>query len=159
MAVIQFETEVAAPVGVCYALSLSVDLHQLSTNKTGEHIVAGVRQGVMKRGETVTWRARHFGIWQTLTSQITEATPPIYFCDEMREGAFKTMRHEHHFQPTGESSTRMLDVFEFTSPFGIVGKLFDRLVLEKYMKRFLEELNQTIKEVAESERWREFLER
>lgn len=158
MPTLHLRTEIYAPVEVCYFLSLSVDLHQLSTGKTGEHIVAGVRQGVMKLGETVTWKARHFGIWQTLTTQITEANPPTYFRDEMLRGAFKSMRHEHHFQPVDTSSTMMTDVFAFASPFGILGKIFNRLILENYMRRFLIERNQTIKEVAESGQWKEFIE-
>jgi ligand-binding SRPBCC domain-containing protein len=70
-----------------------------STAQTGEKAVAGVTSGVTKHGDYVTWRARHFGIWQELSSRITEYTYPTYFCDEMISGAFKSFRHEHHFHP------------------------------------------------------------
>ncbi|HLO44072.1 MAG TPA: hypothetical protein VK175_07060 [Leadbetterella sp.] len=43
MPTIILETQIKASVEICYKLSLSVDLHQLSTNKTGEHIVDGVK--------------------------------------------------------------------------------------------------------------------
>lgn len=157
MPTIHLETVIAAPPEVCYYLSLNVDLHQLSTGSTGEHIVDGVRQGIMRLGETVTWKAKHFGIWQTLKTQITEANPPTYFCDEMLRGAFKSMRHEHHFSSAGNSSTLMKDVFEFESPFGSIGKFVNWFVLEKYMRQFLIERNRALKEVAESERREAFL--
>ncbi|RFS13468.1 SRPBCC family protein [Emticicia sp. C21] len=156
MPTITLETLIHAPAEICYDLSLSVDLHQLSTAKTKEHIVDGVREGVMKLGESVTWRAKHFGIWQELTTKITEARKPEYFVDEMQKGAFKSLRHKHHFLPTSEG-TLMKDLFMFESPLGILGKIVDKLVLENYMKVFLTERNQCIKEIAESGKWREIL--
>lgn len=153
---ITLETPIKAPAEICYDLSLSVDLHQLSTAKTKEHIVDGVREGIMKSGESVTWRAKHFGIWLELTSKITEARRPEYFVDEMQKGAFKSLRHEHHFISTHEG-TLMKDLFMFESPLGIFGKMVDKLVLENYLKDFLSERNQCIKEIAESGRWREIL--
>jgi len=55
MSKITLETKINAPIQICYDLSLSVDLHQLSTAKTGEHIVSGVKDGVMKLGGCVIW--------------------------------------------------------------------------------------------------------
>jgi ligand-binding SRPBCC domain-containing protein len=156
MSKIIFETSIKSSAEICYKLSLSVDLHKLSTSKTGEHIVDGVREGMMKLNDTVTWRAKHFGIWQNLTTKITETKPFEYFVDEMQKGAFKSMRHEHYFIEN-EGFTTMKDVFNFTSPFGILGTIFNKLILENYMKRFLIERNQMIKEVAESGDWKNYL--
>ncbi|MGZ3777718.1 MAG: SRPBCC family protein [Mucilaginibacter sp.] len=99
-------------------------------------------------GETVTWRAKHFGIPQTLTSKITEFDRPNYFVDEMVQGAFKSFRHEHHFSASNGKTT-MNDVFVFESPFGILGRLCNWLVLTRYMTNLLEERNRVIKEAAE----------
>lgn len=41
----------------------------------------------------MTWRARHFGIWQTLTSTISAFEPPMYFRDSMIRGAFECFDH------------------------------------------------------------------
>jgi hypothetical protein len=56
-----------------------------------------------------------------------------------------------------ENETFVKDIFEFESPFGIIGKTFNTLVLTKYMTKFLTERNQIIKEFAESNRWKEIL--
>lgn len=151
MSTITLETPIQASAEICYDLSLSVDLHQLSTAKTKEHIIAGVREGIMKLGETVTWRAKHFGIWMELTSKIKEAQRPEYFVDEMQKGAFKSLRHEHHFLQTNKG-TIMKDIFMFEVPFGILGKIVNSLVLENYLKGFLIKRNDYIKEMAESGR-------
>ncbi len=154
MPTITLETTIQAPAELCYDLSLSVDLHQISTARTKEHIIDGIREGMIKLGETVTWRAKHFGIWLELTSKITEAHRPEYFVDEMQKGSFKSLRHEHHFIQTNEG-VLMKDIFMFESPLGILGKIVNRLVLENYLRNFLIERNQCIKEMAESGRWRE----
>lgn len=153
---ITLETKINAPIEICYDLSLSVDLHQLSTAQTGEHIIAGVHTGVMKLGESVTWRAKHFGVWQELTSKITEAQSPNYFCDEMQKGIFKSMRHEHYFIQKGQIVI-MKDIFMFESPLGFLGKIANKIFLERYLSYFLKERNLMIKQVAESGKWRDIL--
>ena len=74
----------------------------------------------------------------------------------MIKGAFKSMKHEHFFKEDGDYTT-MKDIFVFSSPFGILGKVFNYLILTNYMKKLLTERNLTIKEIAESGRWREFV--
>jgi ligand-binding SRPBCC domain-containing protein len=115
MAVIELETLINAPIERCFLLSLSVDVHTLSTAHTQERAVAGITSGLMKLGDTMTWRARHFYSWQHLTSKITAYNFPSYFCDEMLSGAFESIRHEHHFiqKPDG---TLMKDVFILNRP-------------------------------------------
>jgi len=49
------------------------------------------------------------------------------------------------------------DVFDYTSPLGILGRMADRLFLVQYMRRLLEERNAIIKTVAESEQWQRFV--
>jgi len=149
-------THIAAPPARCFYLALSVDLHAVSARQTQEQIVGGVRSGLLHLGDEVTFRARHFGIWQTLTSKITAYEAPGYFCDEMQQGAFKTMRHAHYFEPEG-TDTIMRDVFEFTSPLGVLGKLADALVLSAYLRRFLEQRGAVVKRYAETDAWQTVL--
>ncbi|MBJ6142727.1 SRPBCC family protein [Hymenobacter sp. BT559] len=154
---IEVITRIAAPQTRCFYLALSVDLHAVSAQQTQEQIVCGVRSGILHLGDEVTFRARHFGIWQTLTSRITAYQAPGYFCDEMQRGAFKAMWHEHYFEPEGSTSTIMKDVFEFTSPLGFLGKIADKLVLSAYLRRFLEQRGAVIKHYAETDAWQTVL--
>lgn len=133
-----------------------MDLHTISARQTREEIIGGVRRGVLQLSDSVTFRARHFGVWQTLTSKVTAFEAPVYFCDEMQRGAFKRMRHEHHFQ-VQNPGTLMRDVFEFASPLGWLGCAVDALVLKRYLEKFLVERARVVKHYAESGQWREVL--
>jgi ligand-binding SRPBCC domain-containing protein len=72
----------------------------------------------MKLGDTVTWRARHFGITFRMTSALTEYQRPIRFVDEQQRGPFRRWWHEHTFESAAEGKTLMVDVVEFRSPLG-----------------------------------------
>ncbi len=153
MPVLELTTRIRAPLQRCFDLARSVDLHERSTRDTGERAVAGVTHGLLGPGDQVTWRARHFGIWQELTSCITAFDPPRHFRDSMQRGAFARFDHDHFFTADGEH-TEMRDVFDFTSPLGPLGRIADALLLTRYMRRFLAGRNRVIQRVAESDEWR-----
>jgi|SRR3569833_2033134 len=145
---IELLTEINAPVEKVFDLARSIELHVESTKHTGEHAIAGKTSGLIELGETVTWRAKHFGIRQSMTSKITGFDRPNYFVDKMVKGAFKSLSHEHRFS---YSDGRMLmkDIFMFESPLGILGRFFNWLIFTRYMTWLLEERNRVIKEAAE----------
>lgn len=116
-----------------------------------EEAVAGTRMGLIEKEETVTWRAKHFFKNRLLRVKITEMEKPVMFTDEQVQGDFKMMKHEHHFKPC-ENGTLLIDLFHFETPYGIIGKWFNSLILTNYLKKLLEQRNRTIKEVAESDR-------
>ena len=155
----RIETEIIidAPIERCFDLARSVDLHIISTSQTKEYIIDGRKNGLIQKGETVTWRAKHFGIWQNLTSIISALDTPTYFCDEMVKGAFHSFKHEHFFEEQGDGKTIMRDVFDFQSPLGLIGKVFNYLILTDYMTSFLQERNEVIKHFAETDKWKEVL--
>lgn len=153
---IELQTKIKANIKVVFDLSRSIDLHKISTKHTNEQAVAGKVSGLIGMNESVTWRAKHFGIYQNLTSKITKFDEPNCFVDEMEEGAFKEFKHEHHFaELNGE--TLMTDIFDYKSPLGILGKLADKIFLKRYMTELLTERNRIVKEFAESGKWKELL--
>ena len=149
MATIVLHTDINAPAQKCFDFSRAVEIHLQSTKHTNERVVEGRSTGHFELGDLVTWEARHFGIKQRLTVKITKMEAPHFFEDEMLKGAFKSMRHEHHFEEK-DGKTVMKDIFCYETPFGFAGRLFDELVLERYMKRFLILRNSVIKEAAEA---------
>lgn len=141
---------IAAPAGSCFELSLSVDAHAASMRGSGERAIGGVTTGIMKLGDTVTWRARHFGIVFRMTSAITEYQYPSRFVDEQLHGPFRRWWHEHTFTATANGETIMADVVQFQSPLGPLGFLADRLVLDRYMPHLLRQRNAWLKTALES---------
>jgi ligand-binding SRPBCC domain-containing protein len=85
-------------------------------------------------------------------------SPPLSFTDEMVQGDFKSLRHEHHFKQIA-NGTLLIDLFTFESPYGGLGKLAERLFLTRYLKNLLEARNKMIKDYAESEKWKFILDK
>lgn len=156
MAIIKLETTIKSDINSCFDLSRSIDLHTLSTAKTNEQAIDGVTSGLINLGESVTWEATHFAIRQKLTSKVTAFDRPFHFRDEQIKGAFKYILHDHYFEQKNEIVI-MKDIFEFQSPFGLIGKLFDKIVLKSYLTKFLIVRNEMIKEFAETDRWKSIL--
>lgn len=146
---IELTTVIDAPIDLVFDLARDLDLHARSMVASGERAIGGRTSGRIEQGESVTWRARHFGVWWTLTSRITVVDPPTRFVDEQAAGPFAWFRHEHRFEPTAAGRTRMHDHWEHRSPLGPLGVLADRLVLAGHMRRLLELRNRSLKAAAE----------
>jgi ligand-binding SRPBCC domain-containing protein len=158
MARIDIPTRIAAPPDRCFDLSRSVELHTRSAAGTGEVAIAGRTSGLLELGDEVTWQGRHFGVRQTLTSRITAYERPAYFRDSMVRGAFTRLDHDHHFAGDGHGGMIVRDVLEFAAPYGLLGRVVERLLLTAYLHRFLVARNRTIKAIAESGAWKPFVE-
>jgi len=132
----------ASPAAV-FAASLDPALHVESMARYGETMVTGPNGGVFAEGETVTWRARHFGIPFRLTTVVFDIDPPRRFCDRQVKGPFGAFHHEHVFleHPDG---TLMRDTVTFRSPLGPFGALVDRLFMRNYMLRLIDERNDVL---------------
>ena len=146
---IEVITRIQAPINQVFDLARSVELHEQSQRSHRERAVAGATSGLLELDDEVTWEAVHFGIRQRLTSRITQMRAPTFFRDSQVSGAFKRFDHDHQFESLPDGSTRMTDVFNYTAPFGPLGRLADALFLKRYMTRLLEERNHILKQVAE----------
>lgn len=151
MSTIHLTTVINSEIHKVFDLARDIDLHQNSTSKTNEKAIAGRISGLIELNETVTWRAKHLGFYQTHQSKIIEMEKPYRFTDVMLKGRFKSFRHQHLFKKEGQK-TIMTDILEFESPFGIIGQLFNYFFLKNYMKNFLLERNKMIKNTAENNR-------
>ena len=125
---------------------------------TGEEAIAGTTNGLIGLDETVTWKAKHLFKTRVLRSRITAMKRPVSFTDEMMDGDFRSLKHEHHFKRI-DNGTLLIDLFHFESPYGSLGRLANQIFLTNYLKKLLEQRNQLIREYAESEKWRFILDR
>lgn len=148
---------IEAPIERCFDLSRSIEVHLLGTERTGEQAVDGVTSGLIGEGQFVRWRATHFNVKQHLASKITAYDRPVHFQDTMIEGAFRFMQHDHFFKSLSANVTEMKDHFVFSAPLPILGRIAEKLVLERYMTNLLRHRNDILKQVAESDRWRHLL--
>lgn len=151
MATVRVETDIAAPPARCFDLARSVEAHTASAQGTLERAVSGKTSGLLALGDEVTWRGRHFGVTQELTSRITRFDPPTHFQDVMVRGAFSSLVHDHSFIAI-DAGTRMVDLVVYRAPLGPLGRLAEVTFLTAYLRRFLVERGQFLKRLAEGER-------
>lgn len=153
---IHLTTFIAAPIERVFDLCRSIDLHKKSLSHTGEQAVGGITSGLINLNETVTWKAKHVMKTRYLKGKITAMDRPFSFTDEMIEGDFKMMKHEHHFKRI-DNGTLMIDIFKFETPYGGIGKIVNSIFLTQYLRRMLEKRNSVIKEYAESDKWQNII--
>ncbi len=156
MPMIKLTTLINAPADRVFDLARSVTVHEASMQAYEEAAIAGVTSGLLDLGQRVTFRAKPLGVWQTLTSGIDALERPYHFRDRMVQGVFSRFDHDHFFVPQGQG-TVMMDVFDYTSPFGLVGTLADKLFVQRTLERLLKERNRKIQEIAESAAWLTYL--
>ncbi|WP_284141629.1 SRPBCC family protein [Virgibacillus sp. LDC-1] len=149
MPIIKHIQIIQAPINLCFDLARNVDIHVKTSFKTKEKAVGGVTEGLLEKGDTVTWEAIHFGIRQILTVKVIHMKKPTLFVDVMIKGAFSSFKHTHQFIEMNDF-TVMIDVFEYKSPFGPIGVIADKLFLKKYMSDFIYSRGKELKRIAEN---------
>lgn len=132
----EHETLIDAPPEVVFDLSLDIDAHRSSMSASNERAVAGVTTGRIGLGQTVSWRATHFGIPFTMTSKVTALERPRRFVDEQVRGPFRSFHHEHLFKH-GDGGTRMVDRIRFDAPLGPIGRVVEWAVFASYLKKLI----------------------
>ena len=143
------ETLINAPAETCFDLMRDVRIHNQTVANTREKAVSGVTDGKIRLGQSITFEGKHFGIRQRLTVKVVELDRPRLFVDEMTAGSFKTFKHIHEFFSKGDA-TLIRDTLIWTSPFGILGKIVDKLLLERHLRNLVQTRNAKLKEIAET---------
>ena len=133
----EHETFISAPREMVFDLSLDIDAHRASMSASNERAIAGVTSGHIGLGEEVTWRATHFGSPFTMTSRVTDLQRPSRFVDEQVRGPFRSFHHEHCVEAVA-GGTRMTDRVRFDAPLGLLGRIVERAVLLRHLRRLIE---------------------
>ncbi|WP_309103928.1 SRPBCC family protein [Microbacterium sp.] len=148
MARFVLEQVIAAPRHDVFAAALDPELHVRTMARYGETMVEAPAGGVFTEGSSVKRQARHFGIPFRLRSTVFGIDPPHRFSDRQVRGPFASFLHEHAFEEHARG-TLMRDTITFSSPFGPIGRLVDRLFMRRYMQRLIAERNAVL--AAETE--------
>ena len=158
MAEIHLTSFMAAPADVVFDLYRHIGLHQITLQKYQEEAIRGTTSGLIKKGENVTWRAKHLGKQRFLSVKVTEMDAPVFFEDTMLHGDFKSFVHRRHFKQI-DNGTIVIEELHYETPYGIAGKLFDRFYLKNYICGILKERTEVIKTYAEGNKWKALLQR
>jgi hypothetical protein len=134
-------------------------VHLNANVHSGEQALAvgRVSSGLIGLGQQVTWRAKHFGFWHNLTSEVTFLERPIRLQVTMIHGIFRSMQADHLFRVLPAGATEMKDIYAIAAPIPILGPIAEFLFLRRYMLALLRERNVVIKRIAESSDWQHYL--
>lgn len=138
-------TQACIPQPELFDRARSIDAHTNSMSRSREKAIAGTTTGLISLGQQVTWRAWHFGIPMRMTSRITDMEAPNYFVDQQIRGPFQRFRHVHEFSQD-DGVTTMTDRIEFAAPLGPLGRIAEKLVLARYLKKLIETRNRYLVE-------------
>ena len=144
------KTDVRASAARCFDLARDVGVHCRTSAFTGERVLPpGRTAGRLEPGDTVTFEGRHFGVRWRLTASIVEMERPHRFVDQATGRAFPSLRHVHEFDES-DGVTEMIDTLEWQSSFGLLGRIADRLLVERHMTWYVTTKQQALKMLAES---------
>lgn len=91
----------------------------------------------MRSGARIEYAMRLFGLPVRWRTRIDEWRPGERFVDVQESGPYAYWRHTHRFDSVG-GGTRLVDVVEYTLPFGVLGRLVHALVVQHLLRRIFD---------------------
>ena len=140
MAELLLELEIDAPPEACFALLRDPRLHTET---------AVVHEGEFALGQRVRFESRMLGLSQVMVVEVTEFDPPHRVTDTMISGTFREFRHTHEFVAFN-GGTLMRDIVTWRSPLGPLGRVADRHLLRRKLRRLITGRNLRLKALAEA---------
>ncbi len=178
MHIVRESAVIHAPIERLFALSTRIDLvrETLGMTPVNTGVAGGLTSGNVIANSRVVWRGWKFGLPTRHHTLITGFIPPhehltrfghrditaeAYFQDTQERGRFAFFQHDHHFyeftDSYGSPMTELSDEVRFTLPFGPLGQLAARFLLQPYIHRLCRERFARLKALAEGEGWRFFV--
>ena len=164
---VQDTAEIHAPLHRVWALSRRVELVK---NTLGMHLASGTTSGFVEEGSRVVWKGWKFGLPTEHHTLITGYTAPhagseggeAWFQDSQERGRFAFFQHDHWMRErTGADGTPVTvleDEVRFLLPFGPLGRVAARFIMQPYIRRLVKRRFASLKALAEGDGWRAWAE-
>ena len=89
----------------------------------------------MYPGMIITYKVSPLlGIKMNWMTEITHVKEGEYFVDEQRFGPYALWHHQHHFKAI-EGGVLMTDILNYAVPYGIIGRLTNKILVGKQIKK------------------------
>jgi ligand-binding SRPBCC domain-containing protein len=86
------------------------------------------------------------GIKMNWMTEITHVKDGEYFVDEQKFGPYALWHHEHHFKAI-KGGVLMNDVLNYAIPYGIIGRLGNKILVDKQIKKIFSYREKAINEL------------
>ena len=158
MPVIERTVDIQAPIGRVFAFATDARNHSLVAPPETKERLLDPGDNPLRLGSIVRFSARFGLVRWTLSSRITafiapDPAKPVYatFQDQQVRGPFSVWIHDHIYEATAASTTRVTDRFTYSAPLGPLGWIADQLWLTSTLSRFMEYFQEAEKRILEME--------
>ena len=166
---------IQAPLDLVWALSLRVELVRETLGMALVNSDGGITQGFIGAGSRVVWKGWKFGLPTEHHTLITGFEPPhdlatdasepkrrnAWFQDSQERGRFAFFQHHHAFRELRTEQdgpvTILGDHVRFSLPLLAGGSLAAGLLMRPYVARLVQRRFAIIKQLAEGEGWRSWV--
>lgn len=115
-------------------ISSPKNLKEITPDYMGFDITSKELADKMYPGMIIGYRVSPLlGIKTTWVTEITQVRDMSYFVDEQRIGPYSIWHHQHFIEPI-EGGVLMRDIVTYQPPFGFLGAIMNRLVIQKKLK-------------------------
>lgn len=112
-------------------ISSPKNLKEITPDYMGFDITSKELADKMYPGMIIGYRVSPLlGIKTTWVTEITQVRDMSYFVDEQRIGPYSIWHHQHFIEPI-EGGVLMRDIVTYQPPFGFLGAIMNRLVIQK----------------------------
>lgn len=150
MITLRDSTLIHAPIDRCFLLSTRLELVAITLKmKTPS-------TGFVQLDDRIQWRGWKFGLPQKHLTHISAYQRPTYFQDTQEAGRFAFFQHDHWLRETPDG-TLLEDEVRFRLPFGPLGRIVAKLILEPHIRGLVRQRYALLKGIAESDQWKQYL--
>lgn len=153
---IHLTTFIAAPVERVFDLSRNLTLYKLIFQGRKESFSSGAASNLLAKGETISVVSKLAGKSRMSMIKVMDMQRPLLFTEEQVKGDLRNYRHEHHFKAI-QNGTIVIDLIDFDTAKDMLGRMFGKLYLRKYLEDLSRKRNEMIRSYAETEKWRAVL--
>ncbi len=98
----------------------------------------------MYAGMIITYKVSPLmGVKLNWMTEITHVQDKVYFVDEQRFGPYALWHHQHHFKEI-PGGVHMTDILDYAIPYGVIGRLSNRLLVGKQIEKIFKYRNKAI---------------
>jgi ligand-binding SRPBCC domain-containing protein len=156
MPLIKLTTFIAAPVERVFDLSRNVSLTKQALLANNILTTGQKTAGLLAEGESVTLQFKLLFKERNWKLELTKMAKPEMYIEEQVKGFLKFYKHSHYFKPC-ENGSFLIDEISYELKKGLAGEVVDKLVFKNYLLKLLNIKNTSIKQVAESNRWKQYI--
>jgi hypothetical protein len=155
MSQIHLTTCIHAPADRVFDLSLSTSVHKAILRFYRNGRLEGATEGVIGLQDKMNFSLRFMGRQRVLISRIESMDRPREITSSLVKGrgSFVSLSHRQYFRPI-QNGMLLIDMLEYELVYGSAGRLADKLLVKKFLKKYLESKNRLIKLYAESDKWK-----